>query len=329
MLAGFRAVAANPPVRLLVVFLVAQCVALGAFDVIAVVLALDVLDLGESGAGYLNAALGAGGVLGAAATLTLIGRRHLVPPLLLGAVCFGAAFVLLGAYPTAVGAFVLLAVAGGGSMIVDVAGRTLLQRIAPPDLLARVFALYEALVSGLIRDRRDPGPGARGSRRREGRARRDGTCSCLCLVLLRFRALRTIDEAATVPIVEISLLRSMRIFAPLPAPALEGLARSLEQVRTEPGTVIIREGDAGDRFYAIADGEVEISRAGKRLVSRGRGDGIGEIALLHDVPRTATVTATTDVLLYALDREPFVLAVTGHAPAAQAAEEIVRERSAR
>ena len=138
-----------------------------------------------------------------------------------------------------------------------------------------------------------------------------------------------IDEEATVPIVEISLLRSMRIFAPLPAPALEGLARSLEQVRAEPGTVIIREGDPGDRFYAIADGEVEISRAGRRLASRGRGDGIGEIALLHDVPRTATVTATTDVLLYALDREPFVLAVTGHAPAAQAAEEIVRERFAR
>ena len=227
---------------------------------IAVVLALDVLDLGESGAGYLNAALGAGGVLGAAATLTLIGRRHLVPPLLFGAVCFGAAFVLLGAYPTAVGAFVLLAVAGGGSMIVDVAGRTLLQRIAPPDLLARVFALYEALSQAAF---------ALGAILVPALVAAGGATAALvatgallpCLVLLRFRALRMIDEEATVPIVEISLLRSMRIFAPLPAPALEGLARSLEQVRPEPGTVIIREGDTGDRFYAIADGEVEISRA--------------------------------------------------------------------
>jgi MFS family permease len=328
VLAGFRTVATTPPVRLLVVFLVAQCVALGAFDVLAVVLALDVLDLGESGAGYLYAALGAGGVLGAAATLTLIGRRHLVPPLLLGAVSFGAAFVLLGAYPTAVGAFVLLAVAGGGSMIVDVAGRTLLQRIARPDLLARVFALYEALsqASFAIGAILVPALVAAGG----AKAALVATGLLLpCLVLLRFRALRMIDEEATVPIVEISLLRSMRIFAPLPAPALEGLARSLEQVRAEPGTVIIREGDPGDRFYAIADGEVEISRAGRRLASRGRGDGLGEIALLHDVPRTATVTATTEVLLYALDREPFVLAVTGHAPAAQAADEIVRERFAR
>lgn len=328
VVAGFRAVAANPPVRLLVAFLVAQCVALGAFDVIAVVLAFDVLDLGQSGAGYLNAALGAGGVLGAAATLTLIGRRHLVPPLLLGAVCFGAAFVLLGAYPTTVGAFVLLVVAGGGSIIVDVAGRTLLQRVAPPDLLARVFALYEGLSQAAF---------AVGAILVPAFVAVGGATAALVaagallplLVLLRFRALRSIDEAATVPIVEISLLRSMSIFAPLPAPALEGLARSLEPLRPEPGSVIIREGDTGDRFYAIADGEVEISRGGKRLVSRGRGEGIGEIALLRDVPRTATATAATGVLLYALDREPFVLAVTGHAPAAQAAEEIVRERSAR
>jgi MFS family permease len=328
VVAGARAVVANPPVRLLVAFLVAQCVALGAFDVIAVVLAFDVLDLGQSGAGYLNAALGAGGVLGAAATLTLIGRRRLVPPLLLGAVCFGAAFVLLGAYPTTVGAFVLLVVGGGGTMVVDVAGRTLLQRVAPADLLARVFALYEALSQAAF---------AVGAILVPALVAAGGATAALVaagallplLVLLRFRALRSIDEAATVPIVEISLLRSMSIFAPLPAPALEGLARSLEPVRAEPGSVIIREGDTGDRFYAIADGEVEITRGGERLASRGRSEGIGEIALLHDVPRTATATAATDVLLYALDREPFVLAVTGHAPAAQAADEIVRERSAR
>ena len=92
--------------------------------------------------------------------------------------------------------------------------------------------------------------------------------------------------------------------------------------------MIIREGDPGDRFYAIADGEVEISRAGRRLASRGRGDGIGEIALLHDVPRTAKDRTPTSPS-YALDREPFVLAVTGYAPTAQAAEEIVRERFAR
>jgi hypothetical protein len=326
-LAGLRAVASSPGVRLLVTFLVAQCVVLGAFDVIAVVLALDVLDLGGSGAGYLNAALGAGGVLGGAATLTLIGRRQLVPPLLLGAVCLGAGFVLLGAYPTVVTAFVLLAVAGGGSVVVDVAGRTLLQRIAPAELLARVFALYEALSQAGF---------AVGAILVPVLVALGGSEAALvaaglllpAVILLRYGAFRAIDRRATVPIVEISLLRSLSIFASLPPPALEGLARSLVQLRAPAGTQIIREGDAGDRYFAIADGEVDITQAGAHLSTRHRGEGFGEIALLRDVPRTASVTARTDVILYALDREPFVLAVTGHAAASRAAEEIMLERSA-
>jgi predicted MFS family arabinose efflux permease len=326
ILDGFRALLGHPRVRLLVVFLVAQCVALGAFDVIAVVLAIDVLGIGESGVGYLNAALGAGGVLGAVATLTLIGRRRLVPPLVLGALCFGGAFVLLGVYPAVALAFALILVAGGGSTLSDVAGRTLLQRVAPPDILARVFALYEALSQAGI---------ALGAILVPAFVALGGAKAAIIatgvllpiLVLIRYRALHAIDAEATVPIVEISLLRTLPIFAPLPAPTLEGLGRSVEHVRVAAGDVIITEGETGDRFYAIADGEVEITRGGELLDTRRRGEGFGEIALLHDVPRTATVTARTDTLLLALDREPFVLSVTGHAAAARAAEQIVRERA--
>ena len=327
ILAGFRAVAVNSGVRLLVLFLVAQCVAIGAIDIIAVVLALDVLDIGESGVGYLNAALGAGGLLGAAAAVTLIGRRHLVPPLLLGALCFGVAVALLGVYPTVAGAFVLLVVAGSGSVVLDVAGRTLLQRVAPAELLARVFALYEALSQagyavGAILVPVLIGVGG-------AKAALVATGALMPLIVLtRFVALRSIDASATAPIVEISLLRSLPIFAALPAPALESLARSLVEIRAEAGTEILREGDAGDRFYAIADGEVEVTRRGDHVATRVRGEGFGEIALLHDVPRTATATAGTDVVLYALEREPFVLAVTGHAATTRAAEQIVLERSA-
>jgi hypothetical protein len=327
ILAGFRAVAMNSGVRLLVLFLVAQCVAIGAIDIIAVVLALDVLDIGESGVGYLNAALGAGGLLGAAAAVTLIGRRHLVPPLLLGALCFGGAVALLGVYPTVAGAFVLLVVAGSGSVVLDVAGRTLLQRVAPAELLARVFALYEALsqtgyaVGAILVPVLIGVGGAKAALVAAG-------ALMPLIVLTRFVALRSIDAGATAPIVEISLLRSLPIFAALPAPALESLARSLVEIRAEAGTEILREGDAGDRFYAIADGEVEVTRRGDHVVTRVRGEGFGEIALLHDVPRTATATAGTDVVLYALEREPFVLAVTGHAATTRAAEQIVLERSA-
>jgi hypothetical protein len=326
--AGFRTVATHGPVRLLVGFLVAQCVVLGAFDVIAVVLALDVLDLGASGAGYLNAALGAGGIAGGAATLALIGRRRLVPPILAGAVILGGAFVLLGAYPTIAGAVVLLAVAGGGATLIDVAGRTLLQRIAPADVLARVFALHEALsqagfaIGAILVPVFMAAGGAKAALVAAG-------ALLPLLVLIWFRSLRSIDSAATVPVVEISLLRSIPIFASLPAPALESLARSLEPTPVAAGSVVIREGEAGDRYYAIADGEVEITRKGGHLAMRHRGEGLGEIALLRDVPRTATATAVTDGLLYALDRDPFVIAVTGHAPSARAADEVVRQRSER
>jgi CRP-like cAMP-binding protein len=135
-----------------------------------------------------------------------------------------------------------------------------------------------------------------------------------------------VDRAAKVPLVEIALLRSLPLFAALPPPAIEGLARSLERVEFAAGSVVMRMGDEGDRFYAIADGELEVSRGSTVVARLGRGTGVGEIALLEDVPRTATVTALTDVLLYALEKGPFVTAVTGHAPAAQEAGALVSRR---
>ena len=146
------------------------------------------------------------------------------------------------------------------------------------------------------------------------------------LGVLMARRLIAIDRGAKVPLVEIALLRSMSLFAPLPAPAIEGLARALERHELPAGAVVIQMGEEGDRFYAIADGQVEVSRDGVVVALLGRGAGFGEIALLEDVPRTATVTALTDVLLYALEKGPFVTAVTGHAPAAQAADALVSER---
>ena len=123
----------------------AQYVVVGAFDVLAVVLAIDVLGLGDSGAGYLNAAFGAGAVIGAVATVALIGARRLAPPLLAGAALLGAPLIALCAFPTALGAFALLAMAGAGRIVLDVSGRTLLQRAAPSDFLSRTFALLEAV----------------------------------------------------------------------------------------------------------------------------------------------------------------------------------------
>jgi CRP-like cAMP-binding protein len=140
------------------------------------------------------------------------------------------------------------------------------------------------------------------------------------------RALVTLDADAHVPVVEIALLRSIRLFADLPAPALEGLAGSLQRVVLPAGSVLIREGEIGDRYYAIADGGLTIQRGGRDLGVRRRGDGVGEIALLRSMPRTATVTAATPATVYALNRDPFLAAVTGHRQTSTTADMVTEER---
>ena len=132
------------------------------------------------------------------------------------------------------------------------------------------------------------------------------------LALLGGRRLLALDASAHVPVVEIGLLRSLRLFAALPPPQLEGLARSLEPLTAEPGEAIVTQGEEGDRYYAIASGELEVTVNDARVNELGRGEGFGEIALLHGVKRTATVRALTQVSLYALEGEVFLEVLTGH-----------------
>jgi MFS family permease len=320
--AGFRTLARNPHPRLLVALLAVAYVVWGALDILTVVLAVDILGIGEAGVGYLVAAFGAGGIAGAALAVGLVGRARLVPPILFAAFVWGAAFALLGISTSTGVAIVLLVIAGTGQSLLDVAGRTLLQRISPPEVLARIFGIHEGLTMAAL---------AVGSLLVLPLVEAGGdvlafalTGALLPVFALAFiRRFLAIDGAATVPIVEISLLRSLPIFARLPPPALEGLARNLVPVSAEADSVIIREGDPGDRYYAIADGEVVVSIAGSEVARRSRGEGFGEIALLRDVPRTATVTAGAHTRLYALERDDFVIAVTGHAPTQAAATEIM------
>jgi MFS family permease len=323
--AGFRLLAREPAARTLVGLLGAQFIAIGALDVLYVVLAISLLDLGGSGAGSLNAAFGAGGVAGIAATVSLVGRRRLLPPLLVGILVWGAAFAVLAAWPTTLGALLLLAAAGAGRSLLDVAGRTILQRTAPGDVLSRVFGVLEGLsmaglaIGSLLTPALVSLAGARWAI--------VGIGAILPLaVLLAARRLVEIDRRAPVPVVEIALLRSLPLFAPLGAPALEGLADELVAVEAPAGTVVVREGDAGDRFYVVADGELEVAAAGRELRRIGRGEGFGEIALLEDCPRTATVTALTDARLYSLGKASFLAGVSSHPRAASEADRLVRER---
>ena len=324
-LAGFRLLGREPSARVLVGLLGGQFVAIGALDVLYVVLAISVLELGGSGAGYLNAAFGAGGVAGIAVTAALVGRRRLLPPLVLGVAVWGAAFALLAAWPTTLGALLLLAAAGAGRSLLDVAGRTILQRTAPGDVLSRVFGVLEGLsmaglaVGSLVTPALVHLAGARWAVA--------GIGALLPLaVLLTGRALAEIDRRAPVPVVEIALLRSLPLFAPLGAPSLEGLADGLIQVEVPAGAVIVRQGEPGDRFYVVAEGELDVDAGGRGLRHVCRGEGFGEIALLRDVPRTATVTACTNARLFALDKPSFLASVASHPRAAGEAERLVRER---
>ena len=124
----------------------------------------------------------------------------------------------------------------------------------------------------------------------------------------------------------LALLRHLAIFAPLSAPSIERILAELTWVDTPAGHVLIREGDAGDRFYVLAEGRVEVTVRGERVADRGVGDHFGEIALLRDVPRTATVTALTPLRLIAIERDRFLEAVTGHPQSRQSAEAVADER---
>jgi MFS family permease len=326
--AGFRALRDEPRPRLVVLMLAVELTVYGAMDVLFVPLALSILDKGQAWVGFLNAAFAAGGLLGTMLSVILVGRARLSPPMAGGLALWGCTFFVIAAFPSVLVALGLLIIGGVGRGLFDVSARTLLQRVTPSDVLGRVFGVLEGVdmaglaLGALLVPILFAISGATGALVGVG-------ILLLITVGLALRPLIQVDRSVKVPIVEIALLRSLSIFERLPAPAIEGLAGSVEEVRLPAGTIVMNQGDPGDRFYAIADGTVSVSRDGEHLADLGRGDCFGEIALISNVPRTATVTTTSDAQFYALEADPFVTAVTGHAPVSHAVADLVAERSVR
>jgi MFS family permease len=323
--AGFRTVGSEPGVRLIVGLSAAQMLVAGAFNVLVVAAALDLLDLGESGVGFLNSALGVGGLAGTLAALVLVGRERLASDFGIGILLWSIPIVLIGIWPESVVAFALLIAVGAGTTLVDVSGPTLLQRMVRDEVLGRVFGAFWSLLIlgfgiGMI-----AAPvlievaGIRGALIATG-------ALLPVLTALFWRTLARMEVKAPPPSDAVELLRSIPIFTPLPPAVLEYLAGRLGTVKLQTGEVVFRQGDSGNRYYIVGAGEVEVSIDGDVTSTLVPGEGFGEIALLRDVPRTATVRAKTDVTLHALERDEFLAAVSGNPVSAEAAESVIASR---
>ena len=326
--AGFRAIGTHPSLRMMVALIGAQTAVAGAVQVYIVVASIELLDFGRGGVGFLNSAIGVGAFVGAVAALSLTGARRLSPAFLLGMILWGIPLIALAVWPEAVAALLLFGVIGVGNSIAGVSGLTLVQRAVPDEVLARVFGVIQMLLLASMGIGAAVAPALIGFLDLEGALVVTGAFLPV-MVVVAWRVVSRIDKTAVLPDrEELRILSSVPIFAPLPGMTLEHLAGRLVPMRLEPGTMIIREGDPGDRFYIVAEGTVEISEGDFPVSELSAGGYFGEIALLRDVPRTATVSSKTPVVLYALDREDFLAAVTSHAPSAEAAEEVVSSRLA-
>ncbi len=323
---GFDAVRANTQLKLAAAMFAAKNVARGALNVLVVVVPLQLLGLQASAVGLLTAAIGVGGILGGLAAAGLVGRRRLAGPMALGLAAWGAPLLALGIEPGFAVALAGLAVLGGGNTVTDVAGYTLIARSARDDLLTRVLGVHE---------------GIRGFAITLGSA---VTAILINLTSVRVSlalvgagvglmaalagARRQIEPAAEISPDDFALLRRNPLFGWLPPVALERVALTLSDVELGAGDVLMRQGEDGDRAYLVAAGELTVERDGEEVARVAPGAIVGEIALLHAVPRTATVRALGPARLLAIDRDEFLAAATGGATAREAAAELVAGRLA-
>src|SRR5215469_4799717 len=319
--ASVRLAARQPRLRLMLAMLTAEAAVMGALDLLFVILAVTVLGRPQAWAGYLSSAYGVGAILVAPVSVLLVGRR-LGAPVLGSALLLSGALAALAAGLGLAGTVALLTVAGASRALLDVASRSLLQRSVPAQSLGQVFGLLEGLTMAgfAIGSLLVPVLVHFGG----SRLALLGVAAVLPLAAAGGgRALLGLDTQAPVPVVEIALLRSLPLFADLPAPAVEGLAAALTLIEVPAGAVLIQQGEEGDAYYAIAAGQFDVIQNGRLLRRCGRGEGVGEIALLRAVVRTASVIAQTSATVYSLAREPFLTAVLGHAATQRQAHSIV------
>jgi MFS family permease len=325
LLAGWRTIVEDPGLRVVVGLFSLQTLVAGMFNVLVVVLAIEVLDLGTPGVGLLDGVVGVGAVAAVVLVAGVAGRNRLATSFGIGLLLWGVPLALAAATSATALVVLLLVLVGVGNTLVDVTGITLLQRSAPDAVLGRVFGAFEALIvmtmgiGSLLAPVFVAWVGARGA------LLVAGLILPAALIPL-WRPLVRIDAAARAPAEAVELLSRVPMFAPLPAPELERLALAVVDVQVGAGTAVFAQGDSGDRFYLIRDGRAEVEIDTRPVRTLSAGDFFGEIALVRDVPRTATVRALTPLVLAALERDVFVATLTHHPASAEAVGSIVAAR---
>ena len=322
---GMRALAEDDGLRLLAAALTLLAFFEGAADVLVVIVALDLLELGSGSVGYLNAAWGIGALAGGAVLAVLLDRGQLAAGLAMGSLVVGVATALPAAWAVPAMAFLAWLGIGLGYTFVEVAARTLMQRLSSDETMSRILALTEtghlgaAAVGSIVAPAAVALFGIRGA--------------VLALAVLlpafavvRWAALRRFESGAPVAERQYSLLRANPIFEPLPVATLERLSHDAVARDVVAGEEIITQGGPGERFFVIDEGEVEVFEDGVLRRTEGAGESFGEIALLRDVPRTATVRAVRPTRLWTLEREQFIVAVTGHARSHEAGHAVADAR---
>jgi hypothetical protein len=313
---GVREVRRIPGAFALLVIVGLMWVVQGALDVLGVSFAIDVLEAGDEGAASIAVGNGAGLVVGSLAAVALVAVARLSRVVVVGAVVGGLTLAAVGATDTLALAVVLVAVSAVARLFVDVAGRTLLHRNADDRVLARVFGVQEAVLTGGM---------AVGAALAPLLVALVGDRAAFAVVgalfavpaLVAVPALRALDRSGVLAAERIRVLHGLDLFAPLSPPQIERLALSSGVHEAETGERLIEQGDIGDRFYAVRSGRYEVDIDGSQVALLGPGDYFGEIALLRDVPRTASVTSMDDGELLVLEREPFLLAMSQARPPAR------------
>jgi MFS family permease len=322
--AGFHTIWVNADLRMVTGMYCAQTVVAGASLVFGIAVAVDFVGRGPQGVGYLDAVLGIGAIFGGLLAIARGSKHRLATDFGIGVVFWALPLLLISVWPAAVPAFAAMFVIGAANPVVDVNAATILQRLAPDAVLGRVFG---ALETGLIATM------ALGALIMPLLISTIGlrwglavlAVGITLIVVPGFSRLRRLDESLRPP-AGLELLEKIALFAPLDRPTLEGLARRLTSVTVPAGAVVIAEGDVGDNFYVIESGAVRVTQQGRELRTETAGEFFGEIALIRNVLRTATVTATEATVLWALGRDDFLAALNGSNEARSSAEEIVSRR---